>query len=55
MESGESDGIGGIYEESYFYKDWIHFFLQGAKAKAPYITGGKVLLTLKFIKSHFYS
>jgi len=49
MESGESDGIGGISEESYFYKDQIQKKkLHGAKPEVPFITGGKALLTLNF-------
>ena len=51
MEYGEPDGIGGISEESIFYKDRIQFFFsQRAKPKVLYITGGKTLLTIALIE-----
>jgi len=43
MESGESDGLGGSFEESHFYKDRIQFiFFTGDKTKnALYYRGFK--------------
>ena len=40
MESGESDGLGGNYEESHFYKDRIQFFFySGQNQKCPILQG----------------
>jgi len=55
---GELDGLGCIFEESYFYKDEIQFlFYRGQNQKWFILQGCKTLLTKKNIiynLKHFF-